>query len=39
MASPLLEFVPNFSEGKNASVVDAIVAAMAAVPGAPVQAK
>ena len=39
MASPLLEFVPNFSEGKNASVVDAIVAAMAAVPGAKVLGK
>ena len=34
MASPLLEFVPNFSEGKNASVVDAIVAAMTKVPHA-----
>lgn len=36
MASPLLEFVPNFSEGRNAAVVDAIVAAMAAVKGAKV---
>lgn len=36
MASPLLEFVPNFSEGRNAAVVDAIVAAMAAVKGAEV---
>ncbi len=30
---PLLEFVPNFSEGKNRDVVDSIVAAMTAVPG------
>ncbi len=30
---PLLEFVPNFSEGKRREVVDAIVAAMTAVPG------
>ena len=30
---PLLEFVPNFSEGKDAKVVDALVAAMTAVPG------
>jgi len=30
----LLELVPNFSEGRNAAVVDAITAAMAAVPGA-----
>lgn len=30
---PLLEFVPNFSEGKRSDVVDAIVAAMTAVPG------
>ena len=30
---PLLEFVPNFSEGKNRAVVDALVAAMTAVPG------
>jgi glutamate formiminotransferase len=30
----LLEFVPNFSEGRDRAVVDAIVAAMAAVPGA-----
>ncbi|HEX2987834.1 MAG TPA: glutamate formimidoyltransferase [Chloroflexota bacterium] len=29
----LVECVPNFSEGKDAAVVDAIVAAMAAVPG------
>jgi glutamate formiminotransferase len=36
MASPLLEFIPNFSEGRNAAVVDAIVAAMAAVPFAKV---
>lgn len=36
MASPLLEFVPNFSDGRNAAVVDAIVAAMAAVKGAKV---
>ena len=32
-AKPLLEFVPNFSEGKQKEVVDAIVAAMTAVPG------
>lgn len=31
--SPLLEFVPNFSEGKDRAKVDAIVAAMTAVPG------
>ena len=31
--APLLEFVPNFSEGKNRGVVDALVAAMTAVPG------
>lgn len=31
--APLLEFVPNFSEGKDRGVVDAIVAAMTAVPG------
>jgi glutamate formiminotransferase len=31
--APLLEFVPNFSEGKDARVVDAIVAAMTAVAG------
>ena len=30
---PLLEFVPNFSEGKKRDVVDALVAAMTAVPG------
>jgi glutamate formiminotransferase len=30
----LLEFVPNFSEGRDAALVDALVAAMAAVPGA-----
>ncbi|MBK8100277.1 MAG: glutamate formimidoyltransferase [Planctomycetes bacterium] len=30
----LLEFVPNFSDGRNAAVVDQIVAAMAAVPAA-----
>lgn len=30
---PLLEFVPNFSEGKNRATVDAITAAMTAVPG------
>lgn len=30
---PLLEFIPNFSEGKNRVVVDALVAAMTAVPG------
>lgn len=30
---PLLEFVPNFSEGKDPKVTDAIVAAMTAVPG------
>ena len=29
----LLEFVPNFSEGKNRAVVDALVAAMTAVAG------
>jgi len=33
MAAPLLEFVPNFSEGKNRAVVDAIVATMTAVAG------
>jgi glutamate formiminotransferase len=33
MAAPLLEFVPNFSEGKNRVVVDAIVAEMTAVAG------
>lgn len=31
--SELLEFVPNFSEGKDQAVVDAIVAQMTAVPG------
>ncbi|MFN3244558.1 MAG: glutamate formimidoyltransferase [Planctomycetota bacterium] len=31
--SELLEFVPNFSEGKDQAVVDAIVAQMVAVPG------
>ncbi|MBM4060521.1 MAG: glutamate formimidoyltransferase [Planctomycetes bacterium] len=30
---PLLEFVPNFSEGRRRDVVDAIVATMTAVPG------
>ena len=30
---PLLEFIPNFSEGKDKAVVDALVAAMTAVPG------
>lgn len=30
---PLLELVPNFSEGRNRDVVDSIVAAMTAVPG------
>lgn len=30
---PLLEFVPNFSEGKNRAIVDAIVAPMVAVKG------
>jgi glutamate formiminotransferase len=33
MAAPLLEFVPNFSEGKDKKVVDALVAAMTAVAG------
>lgn len=37
--SRLLEFVPNFSEGRDAAVVDAIVAAMAAVPDARVLAR
>lgn len=37
--SKLLEFVPNFSEGRSAAVVDAIVAAMAQVPGAKVLAR
>lgn len=32
----LLEFVPNFSEGRDRAVVDALVAAMAEVPGAKV---
>lgn len=31
--APLLEFVPNFSEGKDRAKVDALVAAMTAVPG------
>ena len=31
--TPLLEFVPNFSEGKNRATVDALVAAMTAVAG------
>ncbi len=31
--APLLEFVPNFSEGKDRAVVDALVAAMTAVAG------
>ncbi len=30
---PLLEFVPNFSEGKDRALVDRLVAAMTAVPG------
>ena len=30
---PLLEFVPNFSEGKDPAVVDSLVATMCAVPG------
>ncbi|MCB9876249.1 MAG: glutamate formimidoyltransferase [Planctomycetes bacterium] len=30
---PLLEFVPNFSEGKDRAVVDQLVQAMTAVPG------
>jgi glutamate formiminotransferase len=34
MTGKLLEFVPNFSEGRDAKVVDALVAAMTAVPGA-----
>lgn len=34
MAKQLLEFVPNFSEGRNKPLVDAIVKAMTAVPGA-----
>ena len=36
MPAPLLEFVPNFSEGKNQAVVDAIVSAMAKAAGAKV---
>lgn len=32
-SSNLLEFVPNFSEGKDQAVVDSLVAAMTAVPG------
>ena len=36
MSAPLLEFIPNFSEGRNQATVDALVAAMAAVPGAKV---
>lgn len=31
--APLLEFVPNFSEGKDRAAIDAIVGAMTAVPG------
>lgn len=34
MTPPLLELVPNFSEGRNAAVVDALIAAMTSVPGA-----
>lgn len=34
MPAKLLEFVPNFSEGRDAAVVDALVAAMTAVDGA-----
>ncbi|MEY3162013.1 MAG: glutamate formimidoyltransferase [Planctomycetota bacterium] len=34
MSKKLLEFVPNFSEGRNKALVDAIVKAMTAVPGA-----
>ena len=33
-APPLIECVPNFSEGRRPEVLDAIVAAIAAVPGA-----
>lgn len=33
MTAPLLEFVPNFSEGKSRAVIDAIVAEMTAVAG------
>ena len=32
-ATPLLELVPNFSEGRDRAAVDALVAAMVAVPG------
>jgi glutamate formiminotransferase/formiminotetrahydrofolate cyclodeaminase len=34
MPSPLVECVPNFSEGKNPAVLDALRAAIVAVPGA-----
>lgn len=34
MSKKLLEFVPNFSEGRKKALVDAIVKAMTAVPGA-----
>ena len=37
--SNILEFVPNFSEGRDAAVVDAIVSAMAAADGAKVLAR
>lgn len=33
MSAPLLEFVPNFSEGKNPAVIAAIVGEMTKVPG------
>jgi len=33
MPSPLVECVPNFSEGRNADTIDALRAAIAAVPG------
>ncbi len=33
MASPLVECVPNFSEGRDAAVLDALRAAIVAVPG------
>lgn len=33
MPQPLIECVPNFSEGRRAEVIDSIVAAIAAVPG------
>jgi len=33
MPSPLVECVPNFSEGRNAAVLDALRAAIVAVPG------